>query len=88
MEEKLIKKVFDDAHHMFSSDLPSNDFRLKAIKRFFKDFKGKLILDVGCGKGRFMKKLIREGVFNSRYRYIPKNVNREIDGREAPADRR
>lgn len=61
MEEKLIKKVFDDAHHMFSSDLPSNDFRLKAIKRFFKDFKGKLILDVGCGKGRFMKKLIREG---------------------------
>ena len=61
MKEKLIKKVFNDVYYKFPSDLPSHDFRLKAIKRFFNNFKGKLVLDMGCGKGRFMRKLVREG---------------------------
>jgi 2-polyprenyl-6-hydroxyphenyl methylase/3-demethylubiquinone-9 3-methyltransferase len=48
---------FDSLHQRFKSSIDRNDYRLRGIAEALAPVAGKLILDLGCGKGRFARSL-------------------------------
>ncbi len=62
--EKEIKKEMEKISnntHMFSLDIKDNNFQLLELKKNFIPIKNKKVLDIGCGKGRFLKHLVELG---------------------------
>lgn len=46
---------------MFTHDIPPDDFALKAVLEWCGEMRGRVLLDVGCAKGRYVKALTRAG---------------------------
>lgn len=55
-----MEKIADNPH-FFSDDIPADYFQLTAVVDYFGDVRGKRILDLGCGKGRFTKRFTQLG---------------------------
>jgi len=60
LEEK-IGEQFNKISDSFPDQVPPDDKRLNVISNFMGNFRGKNVLDVGCGKGRFSKWMIDNG---------------------------
>ncbi|MDD5638835.1 MAG: methyltransferase domain-containing protein [Candidatus Pacebacteria bacterium] len=52
-----IKASFDKNFDIFPETIDINEGRIQEIISFFGDINNKKVIDIGCGKGRFMKKL-------------------------------
>lgn len=52
-----IKTTFDQKIDIFPDTIDENDGRLQELLSFFGDLNDKKVIDIGCGKGRFIKKL-------------------------------
>ena len=63
IEKKIIKR-FDELSSIFPGEINPNDFRVKKILKFLGKPSDKKILDLGCGKGRFCRKLKDAGFMN------------------------
>ncbi|QDV34208.1 class I SAM-dependent methyltransferase [Tautonia plasticadhaerens] len=59
--ESTVASRFDALEARFRDEVPADDFRLSAILRHLGPIDGRLVLDLGCGKGRFASKLARRG---------------------------
>lgn len=61
--EKQIKKRFDQISDKswFSEDIEKDNFQLLELYDFFGDIEYKKILDIGCAKGRFVKRVVEKG---------------------------
>ena len=61
--ESLISGHFDALADspIFPHDIPPEDFALKAVLEWSGDVRGRLLLDVGCAKGRFVNALSSAG---------------------------
>jgi len=61
--ETLISGHFEDLadNPMFTHEIPPDDFALKAVMEWCGDLRGRLLLDVGCAKGRYVKALSAAG---------------------------
>jgi len=51
------KASFEKNFDIFPEEIDANDGRIQEIVSFFGDINNKKVIDIGCGKGRFMKKL-------------------------------
>jgi len=56
IEKKIIQR-FNEFPHIFPEKINSYDFRVKAVLKFLGEPSDKKILDLGCGKGRFCRKI-------------------------------
>lgn len=64
IENKIIQR-FDEFSHIFPEEIDSSDFRVKKILKLLgKPSDKKILLDVGCGKGRFCRKIKDSGFIN------------------------
>lgn len=63
IENKIIQK-FDEFYHIFPEEINSSDFRVKKILKLLGEPSDKKILDLGCGKGRFCRKIKDFGFVN------------------------
>ncbi len=52
---------FDQLHDRFKQTLPREDVRLRGLIESLGTIRGQRILDLGCGKGRFGRRLAEEG---------------------------
>jgi 2-polyprenyl-6-hydroxyphenyl methylase/3-demethylubiquinone-9 3-methyltransferase len=52
---------FDDLRGRFKASVPADDARLVAIRRALGPLDGLRVLDLGCGKGRFARRLAQGG---------------------------
>ena len=52
-----IKSAFNRSFEIFPEIIDPKDGRVQEIISFFQDINGKKIIDIGCGKGRFIKAL-------------------------------
>jgi len=52
---------FDVLHHRFKPSIAGDDYRLRGIENVLEPVRGKRILDLGCGKGRFSRALQARG---------------------------
>lgn len=59
--EKIIAGRFDELARQFPDSIGGSDFRLKGLLDSFGDVRGKTILEIGCGKGRFLGALSAMG---------------------------
>ena len=61
--EERIRDRFEEVSHFRSwrEEIPRDDFQFSALKRFIGNPEGLKVLDVGCGKGAFTKRLHEEG---------------------------
>lgn len=61
--ERQIRKRFDQisAKRWFSEDIETDNFQLMELYDFFGDLENKKILDIGCAKGRFVKRVVEKG---------------------------
>src|SRR5678815_1916200 len=61
--ESLIADKFEELadSSMFPHDIPPDDFTLEAVLGWFGDVRGRLLLDVGCARGRFVRALSGAG---------------------------
>lgn len=50
-----IKATFNQEISIFPDTIDENDGRVQELLSFLKDLNGKKIIDVGCGKGRFLR---------------------------------
>lgn len=50
-----IKTTFNQKVNIFSDTINKNDGRVQEILSFFEDLNNKKVIDVGCGKGRFLR---------------------------------
>lgn len=51
--ESYVANRFDDRVDRFPADIPADDPRLLAIRACHADWRGKRLLDLGCGRGRY-----------------------------------
>lgn len=63
IENKIIHR-FDEFCSIFPEEINSYDFRVKAVLEFLGGPSNKKILDLGCGKGRFSRKIKDYGFLN------------------------
>lgn len=61
LQDRYVRSRFDTLAPRFRDALAPDDFRLVAIRRALPDLPGRLVLDLGSGKGRFARHLAREG---------------------------
>jgi SAM-dependent methyltransferase len=59
--EAVVGSRFDALHHRFKRDVASDDPRLLGIVDNLWPLAGRRVLDLGCGKGRFSRKLSAMG---------------------------
>jgi ubiquinone/menaquinone biosynthesis C-methylase UbiE len=59
--ENKISQRFNELHKQFPDTIDPGDARLNALLEMIADFKGKNILEVGCGKGRFLREVAKRG---------------------------
>ena len=57
--ENKISRRFNELHKQFPDTIDTSDARLKALLEAISDFDGKHILEVGCGKGRFIREIAK-----------------------------
>ena len=50
-----IKTDFNQEVNIYTEEIDENDGRVTAILSFFGDLKAKKVMDVGCGKGRYLR---------------------------------
>jgi 2-polyprenyl-6-hydroxyphenyl methylase/3-demethylubiquinone-9 3-methyltransferase len=55
--EAYVTDRFDALQARFKDRLADRDYRLEALRRVLGPLEGRRILDIGCGKGRFARKL-------------------------------
>ena len=55
--EAFVAARFDGLSTQFSASVEADDYRLAALVQALGPFEGRRILDVGCGKGRFARRL-------------------------------
>jgi ubiquinone/menaquinone biosynthesis C-methylase UbiE len=61
VHEAEVAGRFDSLSGRFKTEVAADDARLLAIIERLSPLAGRLILDVGCGKGRFARKLCEQG---------------------------
>ena len=59
--ESAVAARFDDLHGRFKNEVADDDPRLVSIAESLHPIEGRLILDLGCGKGRFARALQARG---------------------------
>ena len=59
--ETAVAARFDLLESRFRAEVASDDFRVRAILRALGPVEGRNVLDFGCGKGRFARRLIERG---------------------------
>lgn len=59
--EALVASRFDALESRFKAGVEPGDFRLEAIRRALGPLRGLRLLDLGCGKGRFARRLCEAG---------------------------
>jgi 2-polyprenyl-6-hydroxyphenyl methylase/3-demethylubiquinone-9 3-methyltransferase len=59
--EAVVASRFDALHERFKSTVDGDDYRLRAILAALGTTRGRLVLDLGCGKGRFARALAARG---------------------------
>ena len=61
MHEKAVAGRFDSLRGRFKAEVAEDDARLLAVVETLSPLYGRRILDVGCGKGRFARRLSERG---------------------------
>ena len=61
LHEGEVRSRFDLLHGRFKREVATDDSRLRAIRSVLPSRAGALILDLGCGKGRFASRLAEDG---------------------------
>ncbi|MCY2935008.1 MAG: methyltransferase domain-containing protein [Planctomycetota bacterium] len=59
--ENYVARQFDQRVDAFPKQIAFDDPRLVAVKQAFPDWRGKRVLDLGCGSGRYWPALKRSG---------------------------
>ena len=59
--ESFVASCFDRQEGRFKLDVAADDYRLSALFDKLAPVRGKRILDLGCGKGRFARRLSQRG---------------------------
>jgi 2-polyprenyl-6-hydroxyphenyl methylase/3-demethylubiquinone-9 3-methyltransferase len=59
--EQIVAHRFDQLADRFKDSIPPDDYRLSALRSALGPLAGLLLLDLGCGKGRFATALERMG---------------------------
>jgi 2-polyprenyl-6-hydroxyphenyl methylase/3-demethylubiquinone-9 3-methyltransferase len=59
--EDEVRSRFDLLHGRFKRVVPADDVRLRALRDGLEPLRGKRVLDLGCGKGRFAVELAAAG---------------------------
>ena len=59
--DTIVAERFDALHARFKSEVATEDIRLRAVARTLGPIEDRLILDLGCGKGRFASHLVASG---------------------------
>ena len=59
--ERYVAERFDRLEGRFKDSVPADDPRLAALLEALRPIEGKLLLDLGCGKGRFARRLVELG---------------------------
>jgi ubiquinone/menaquinone biosynthesis C-methylase UbiE len=61
VHEKTVAGRFDSLRGRFKAEVAADDARLLAIVERLSPLYGRVVLDVGCGKGRFARRLTERG---------------------------
>ncbi len=61
VHERFVAARFDALEARFKAAVPDSDFRLAAVVRALGAVDGTMLLDLGCGKGRFAGRLVERG---------------------------
>ena len=80
--EAEVARRFDALQTRFKPTLADTDYRLTAIEHILGQVRGLAILDLGCGKGRFSRRLEEQGA-----RVVGLDVSREMLKQGAKFDR-
>ncbi|MBX6314326.1 MAG: methyltransferase domain-containing protein, partial [Isosphaeraceae bacterium] len=59
--EAAVSARFDALEARFRADIADGDIRLRALRSAFGPLRGRRLLDLGCGKGRFAARLKGNG---------------------------
>jgi ubiquinone/menaquinone biosynthesis C-methylase UbiE len=80
--EAIVASRFDAVCGRFKTDLAADDSRLREIVASLAPLEGRRVLDLGCGKGRFSRRLIEQGAT-----VIGLDVSRAMLGKAQGVDR-
>ncbi|MBV8269122.1 MAG: methyltransferase domain-containing protein [Planctomycetaceae bacterium] len=59
--EAEVGSRFDRLHRRFKREVAGDDVRLRALRACLEPLRGRRVLDLGCGKGRFAARLAESG---------------------------